>query len=200
MEIIPLIYLKKRKIVAEKEGECLSLNEMSEQINKDEKIYVLDIDGIEKDKPNLCLYPKLSENHKIWVDAGPRVLGDVVDLIMAGATNITVRKKIWPELDISIIKEITENEIYADIGPKSQNMQIIEFSLLDNVDGLVVFNNKNQIETDFKYGSFLKNLCIKYKMYVYESNQKNFSYWKTLGAVGLLVDLDKIKEFHKHGF
>jgi len=75
MEIIPLIYLKKRKILAEKEGECLSLNEMSEQINKDEKIYVLDIDGIEKDKPNLCLYPKLSENHKIWVDAGPRVLG-----------------------------------------------------------------------------------------------------------------------------
>lgn len=200
MEIIPLIYLKKREILVEREGERLSLNEMSEQVDKDEKIYVLDIDGIEKDKPNLCLYPKLSENHKIWVDAGPRVLGDVVDSIMAGATNITVRKKIWPELDASSIKEITENEIYADISSKSQNMQIIEFSLLNNVDGLVVFNNKNQIETDFKYGGFLKNLCIKYKMYAYESNRKNFSYWKTLGVAGLLVDLDKIKEFRKHGF
>ena len=200
MEIIPLIYLKKREILVEREGQRLSLNEMSEKVDKDEKLYILDIDGIEKDKPNLCLYPKLSENHKIWVDAGPRVLGDVVDSIMAGATNVTVRKKIWPEIDTSSIKEITENEIYAEISPKSQNMQIIEFSLLNNVDGLVVFNDKNQIETDFKCGSYLKNLCIKFKMYAYESNQKNFSYWKTLGVAGVLVDLDKIKEFRKHGF
>ena len=200
MEIIPLIYIKKRKILVEREGERLSLTEMLEKVDKDEKLYILDIDGIEKDKPNLCLYPKISENHKIWVDAGPRVLGDVVDSIMAGATNITVRKKIWPEIDTSSIKDITENEIYADISPISQNMQTIEFSLLNNVDGLVVFNNKNQIETDFKYGSFLKNLCKKFKMFAYESNQKNFSYWKTLGVVGLLVELDKIKEFRKHGF
>ena len=196
MEVISLIYLKKRKILSEKEGKQISLNDLLERIDKDGKIYVLDIDGIEKDKPNLYLYPKLSENHKIWVDAGPRVLGDVVDSIMAGATNITVRKKIWPELDISGIKEITESEIYVDIGPKNQNMHSIKFSLINNADGLVIFNDKNQIESDFKYSSFLKNLSAKYKMYAYESSQKNFSYWKTQGVTGILMDLDKIKEIH----
>lgn len=200
MKIIPLICLKKRKIVAEKEGDWLSINEVLERVDKDEKIYVLDIDGIEENKPNLCLYPKLSENHKIWIDAGPRVLGDVVDSIMAGATNITVRKKIWSELDISSIREITESEVYVDIGPKSQDIQSIDFPLLHDINGLVLFNNKNQIETDFKYGSLLKNLCIKYKIYAYESNPKNFSYWKTLGVVGLLMDIRKSREFKKNEF
>jgi uncharacterized protein related to proFAR isomerase len=195
MEIIPLIHLKKRKIVTEKEEKWLSINEALEQVHKDEKIYVLDIDGIDKNKPNLCLYPKLIENHEIWVDAGPRVLGDVVDSIMAGATKITIRRKIWPEPDISSIKEITEREIYVDIDSENRNVQRIEFFLLSNIDGLVVFNNKNQIETDFKYGSFLKNLCIKYKMFAYDPNPKNFSYWKTLGVAGLLVDIGKVKEF-----
>jgi uncharacterized protein related to proFAR isomerase len=194
MEVISIIYLKKRKILSEKEGEQISLNDLFERIDKDKKIYVLDIDGIEKDKPNLCLYPKLSENHKIWVDAGPRVIGDVVDSIMGGATTITVRKKIWPEPDISGIKEITESEIYIDIDSKNNNMHSIKISLINNADGLVIFNDKNQIETDFKFSSSLKNLSVKYKIYVYESNEKNFYYWKAQGVAGILMDLDKIKE------
>jgi uncharacterized protein related to proFAR isomerase len=194
MEVISIIYLKKRKILSEKEGEQISLNDLFERIDKDKKIYVLDIDGIEKDKPNLCLYPKLSENHKIWVDAGPRVLGDVIDSIMAGATNITVRKKIWPEPDISGIKEITESKIYIEIDSKNNNMHSIKISLINNADGLVIFNDKNQIETDFRFSSSLKNLSAKYKIYVYESNEKNFYYWKAQGIAGILMDLDKIKE------
>ena len=42
--------------MAEHEGYRLSFNEILEHVDKDVNIYVLDIDGIEKDKPNLCLY------------------------------------------------------------------------------------------------------------------------------------------------
>jgi len=198
MEIVPLIYLKKRKIVTDK-GELPSFNEMREHVDKDKEIYVLDIDGIEKDKPNLCLYPKISEFYKIWVDAGPRVLGDVIDIVMAGATSITVRKKVWPNLDVSSIKEITESGIYADVDAANQKMPSIESALLHWVDGLVIFNKKDQIENNFKYGSFLKELCAKYKMYAYEPNPKNFSYWETLGVAGLLVDINKIERANKNG-
>ncbi|UCF12336.1 MAG: hypothetical protein JSW06_09905 [Thermoplasmatales archaeon] len=200
MEIIPLIHLKKRKIVTEEEEKGLSINEILEQVYKDEKIYVLDIDGIDKNKPNLCLYPKLLENHKIWIDAGPRVLGDVVDSIMSGANKITIRQKIWPEPDLSSIKEITECKIYVGIDSENQNMQRIEFFLLNNIDGLVIFKNKNKIETDFKYGSYLKNLCLKYKIFAYDPNPKNFSYWETLGVAGLLVDIGKTKEFKRNEY
>ncbi len=200
MDIIPLIHLKKRKITIEQEERRLHFNEILEQVDKDVNIYVLDTDGIEKDKPNLCLYQKLSKSHALWVDTGPRVLGDIVDVIMAGATNITVRNNLWHNLDVSSIKEITENKIYAGVGlinERDRNTEIFPFY---DVDGLVVFDGKNQVERDFKYGSFLKNLCIKHEVYAYERNSKNINYWENLGATGLLVDISKIKEFKKNEF
>lgn len=200
MDIIPLIQLKKGKISVEQEESVLSSIEILEQIDKDTNIYVLDIDGITKDKPNLCLYQKLSKSHVLWVDTGPCVLGDIVDGIMAGATNITVRKNLWHGLGISSIREITENKIYTDIGLKNQNdYKTGAFSFYD-VDGLVVFDRKNQVEGNFKYSSLLKNLCIKHEIYAYEQDPKNFSYWEKLGIIGLLVDISKIKEFKKNGF
>lgn len=171
------------------EGDLSSLSEMREKIDKDEKIYLLDIDGINRNRPNLCLYSKISEIYNIWVDGGPRALGDIVDTVMAGATSITVRKKLWPNLDVASIREITESGIYTDINTVDQKMHSSKYSPFHDFDGLVVFNKKNQIEKDFRYSSFLKELCMKYKMYVYEPYPKNFSYWKTLGAAGLLVDI-----------
>jgi uncharacterized protein related to proFAR isomerase len=200
MDIIPLIYLKKGKIMVEQEEYHLPFNEILEQVDKDVNIYVLDTDGIEKDKPNLCLYQKLSKSHALWVDTGPRILGDIVDVIMAGATNITVRKDLWHELDVSSIKEITENKIYAGVGLKSQDERNTEIFPFYDVDGLVVFDGKNQVERDFKYVGFLKNLCIKHEVYTYERDPKNINYWKNLGVTGLLVDISKIKEFKKNEF
>ena len=200
MDIIPLIYLKKGKIIVEQEEYHLPFNEILEQVDKDVNIYVLDTDGIEKDKHNLCLYQKLSKSHALWVDTGPRVLGDIVDVIMAGATNITIRNNLWHGLDVLSIKEITENKIYAGVDLKSQadnNKEIIPFY---DVDGLVVLDGGNQVERDFKYGSFLKNLCIKHEVYAYERNSKNINYWENLGVTGLLVDIIKIKGFKKNEF
>ena len=70
----------------------------------------------------------------------------------------------------------------------------------NDVDGLVIFNDKNQIERDFKSRGFLKNLCVRYKIHVYERYQKNFSYWEKLGVSGILVDISKTKEFRQNGF
>jgi len=186
--------------MVEHEGYHLPFNEILEHVGKDGNIYVLDTDGIEKDKPNFCLYQKLSKSHVLWVDTGPRVLGDIVDVIMAGATNITIRNNLWHELDVSSIKEITENKIYADVGFKNQGDHDTEIVPLYDVDGLVVLDEENQAERDFKYGGVLKNLCIKHEVYVYERDSKNINYWKNLGITGLLVDIIKIKEFKKNEF
>jgi len=200
MDIVPLIHLKKRKIMIEREEYRPTSNEILEQFDKDANIYVLDSDGIEKNKPNLCLYQKLSKSHVLWVDTGPRVLGDIVDVIMAGAINITVRNNLWHELDVSSIKEITENKIYTSVDLKSQDDRNTEIFPFYDVDGLVIFDGKNRAEKDFKYGGFLKNLCIKHEVYVYERDSKNINYWKNLGVTGLLVEINRIKEFRKNEF
>lgn len=193
MEIISLVRLKKRKIIG-KDGKIISLEELKNSVNKEDTIYLYDIDGIEKDKPNLCLYQKISQFQKMWVDAGPRNLGDVVDEVMAGATSITIRKKTWADLNITSIQEITESKIFIEINATDQGLSSFSFSLFTEADGFVVFISKNDIERDFKLEGFLKDLCLKRKIYVYESNLKNSSYWKILGISGLIVDIDKTKE------
>jgi uncharacterized protein with von Willebrand factor type A (vWA) domain len=128
------------------------------------------------------------------------VFGDVVDVVMAGAINITVRRNLWPELDIPSIREITENEIYTDISLDSRGKHNIDLSFYHDVDGAVIFSKEKHIKADFKFESILKNICLKYKIYVHESDSKNISYWKRMGVRGFLVDLPKLGEFKNHGF
>ena len=203
MEIIPLIHMKDRKPHLEGK-ECPSLlAETLEQLDEGSSIYFLDADGIEKDKPNLCTYQRLPSRQNMWIDAGPRVLGDVVDVVMAGATTIIVRQNLWPKLDIERIKEFTENEIYTGVDLKTQAKNLNNVLLPSGIDGVVLLNNREEIEKDFKIADFVKNLISKSgqrKLYVYDSNLENVTYWEKRGAVGLLVDINKIEEFKKHGF
>jgi hypothetical protein len=191
MEIISLIHLKKRKIVLQ--DVSLTITQLKEQLKKDNKLYILDLDGIERNKPNLCLYQKLSQDYRLWIDAGPCTLGDVVDIIMAGAFDVTVRTEKWPNLDISHINDISERGLFIYIDCNKKNKQGIDLSLIDNSDGLVSFITKNQMERNFDYVSFLKNLSVKYKLYVYDSNKTNISYWKKIGIAGLFIDMKKME-------
>lgn len=199
MEIIPLIHLKKRKIIEPKHTKNPSLIKSLERF-KNKKIYILDHDGLDKNKPNLCLYQKLSKYHEIWVDAGPQVLGDVVDSVIAGATAITIRKNLWRDMNGSVIKEITENKIYSDVNFNNYNNPRTTSSLVYNVDGLVLFDKKNQIESDFKYVEYLKRIFKRYVTYAYEIKITNAIYWKKLGVEGLLTEIDNIEEFEKFEF
>jgi len=199
MKIIPLIHLKKRKIIEPKHSGDHSLIKSLERY-KNKELYILDHDGIEKNRPNLCLYQKLSKYHEIWVDAGPQVIGDVVDSLIAGATDITIRKNLWRDMNLSVIKEITENKIYRDVNLNNFNISRAPSSLVYNFDGFVVFDKKNQIESDFKYAKYLKSICIKYETYVYEIKKTNALYWKKLGVKGLLTELENIEEFENFEF
>ena len=188
MDLIPLIYMKKRKIHVEKTQSSITLKEFLKQVEGEKKIYIFDLDGIEKDKPNLCTYQRLSGSHELWVDNGPRNLGDIVDATMAGATDITLRKNLCPQLYVSKIKEITENKIY-------ENIDFVEELSFGDADGLVNFNSREEIERNFKHSDFLKRRGLKNKIYSYETDLKNRTYWERFGVEGLLVDLNKLKEF-----
>jgi uncharacterized protein related to proFAR isomerase len=200
MEILPLIHLKNRKILDNKDGSELSYDELLTQVDTEKEIYILDIDGIENDKPNLCFYQRITEQRKIWADSGPRVLGDVVDAIMAGAKTITIRKNLWPKIDVSSIKEIAESRVFVAIDLKNQELFNTNISMLQDVDGVVLFLDKNQIDRDFTAREILKTMCSKYNTYVTETYGGDLSYWKKLGVHGVLMHIDHIKEMRKNGF
>ena len=114
MEIIPLLTMKKRNI------QNKNYKEILEKIGDDQLIYIYDLDGIEKDKPNLCTFQKLSKTHLLWIDSGPRDLGDVVDSFMSGVEAVTLRDDLWKNIFLENIREITENKIYSNIKLKQQ--------------------------------------------------------------------------------
>ena len=119
MDIVPLIKMKNRKTVDEKSTLAFDI---IKEFDEEQIIYILDLDGINKNKPNLCTYQKVSKNYSIWVDNGPRNIGDVVDSFMAGATAITINKDLFSDLNIASIRDITENKIYLNLDFKQQSV------------------------------------------------------------------------------
>jgi hypothetical protein len=64
------------------------------------------------------------------VDAGPRSLADVEDLVLAGASTVVLRPSLWPLADPGEIKKVTDCELYQ--------YQDGSAPLLPNITGVVV--------------------------------------------------------------
>jgi len=193
MEIIPLITLKRRTILDT--NQKTSETKEIKQLPEDEKIYILDLDGIEKDKPNLCLFQNISNKYNLWIDSQPVDLGDTVDSFMAGASSITIRKNLLHKISFEEIRDITENKIFLEINLKDFEELKEKKHILEKADGFVIFNDKDLIECNLKYDNFLKEISHIKNTYIYEKNPSNIKYWQNKGIYGLLVDIEKIKEF-----
>jgi len=197
MDIIPLIHIYKRKIVNSNYNDFENFKILLQKY-KDEYIYIFDHDGINKNQPNLCIFQKLSKNHDLWVDSGPRVFGDIVDSIVAGASKITVRKNLVINADTLSINEILENEIYMNIDKKffqSSNNDLIK----KNVNGFVILNDEKTSNYDFKDNSDIRNIVNNNNSYAYLSSKEDIHYINKFDFKGLLVDIEKISEFERIG-
>ena len=189
MEVVPLITMKDRKI--------LNLQDKLDKINQEQILYIYDLDGIEKDKPNLCTIQRLSKTREIWMDSGPRNLGDIVDVFFAGANAITIRKRLFPEIDISKIRDISENKVFADIDFEQNDDDFF----YNEYDGLINFTIREKFEKHFKYGDLIKDYSTKNNVvFTYDSELENVKYWKYFGITNFLVDLVNFEEFKKNAF
>lgn len=81
-----MLILKGRSIL-KKEYPRRALLDLSNELRKRgfEKLYVIDFDGIERNKPQLNIVQILSEDFFVLYEAGPRFGVNIIDLIIAGA-------------------------------------------------------------------------------------------------------------------
>ncbi len=102
MEIIPSISFKDEEPVIVEEGDydyysknghVLSLNEILEELADYEKIYYLDIDGINKNKPQIDVIRELSLRKEVWGDTGARDENGITDAFIAGLTRAVISTK-----------------------------------------------------------------------------------------------------------
>jgi len=189
MQKIPVIYFKKNKIKTSQDSKEISLEDLVEKYSNQKQLYIFDYDGIEKNRPNLCSYPKLSKNFDIWVDSKPEELGDIVDYVLSGGYKIIIRKNQIEKNNIGHIKDITENEIYAGLNLSDIKNLEIEIPGLDKFDGFIIFNTRDEIEKDCHIRDLFNKIVAKKDTYIYESNGENIAYWTNKKIKGVLVDL-----------
>lgn len=195
MDIIPLISIRKGRLLDGKEGNPISLDDLFKRVEKNSLLYVLDFDGIEQNNPNLELYQRLTEQCVLWIDDGPRRIDDVMDTIMAGATNLTLREELWPEMDLPGVFELTDDEVYLGIT-SPQGQKDFNFSSPQQEIGAVVFSQEPETNDEFTTMSFLKDMAVRHKIYLYTSTQGSHTTWEARGITGVLLDLNKREGKH----
>ncbi|MFO7677141.1 MAG: hypothetical protein R6V50_01985 [Thermoplasmatota archaeon] len=200
MKIIPLLYFKKRKIYTNTNKEQISTQEIINSIEKETNVYFIDYDGIEKNKPNFCTYQRISSHYKLWVDYGPRSIGDIFDIVMAGVLNITIRKNLIEYLKIESIKNVIENPIY-EYFTINKSTDISTISASSHSDGVILHsdNTSQSIEKN-NDALVINNVMEKYQVNIIEPDEKNFSYWKKKGAASVITDFTTWKKVKKNEY
>jgi uncharacterized protein related to proFAR isomerase len=79
-----------------------------------DQVFVLDIGGIESNKPDLDLIKKLSQHKEVWLDSGSGNTGNIMDLFVSGASRVVVGTKSIGNLEtLSEAIHLSENIIFS---------------------------------------------------------------------------------------
>lgn len=187
MEILPLIKIRNRKIIKEHSS---VFNKDLEENKEKKRIYILDLDGIEKNKPNFCTYQRLSKFYEVWTDFAPKNLGDVVDAFMSGVNAIVIRKRCYKNFNPKKIREISDNNIFLNIEDEEQeNLSLYK----KEINGYVNFKTREEVESNQKLNRLIRKL--QNDMYSYEKNHDNKEYWKRQEIKGLIIEINKLERF-----
>jgi len=186
MDIYPLISFKRKTPLDGINGSPVSLQEIIKETQAEQPLYIYEEDI---GSAHFEIYQQLSVHRPLWIDAKPRIIEDIVDLVTAGATSIILREKHWKGKQ-ETIKDTIDVNIFSAKDLKQENGQVLPQSALD---GYVVFGLEDQDRVDYKQREWIKNQMRILPVYIYGNQQ--FNTWKTLPVTGIITDLQNIKEF-----
>ena len=193
MDVVPVVHLKQQILFKKKESAAIRalLDEQSLS-----SVYLYDELGILKNHPQVDFYQKLSKVYELWVDAGPRDVGDIVDTVFAGAKKIVLRPSSWVEPDVKKIRELTDHQLFChydiDVSHREENMMhhIPDYDF----DGIIVFVHGDWKKRRFAKEEKIKNLAKKENAFVYMPDNKDQGFWESIGFNGMLVDIELFPE------
>jgi hypothetical protein len=159
--VIPVICIKKRKIVDRNSNPLKifppDIGEVVKFLGKEyEGVYIVDMDGLERNRADFDLYKKLGTN-PLWIDSSPRDVGDVVDLFVAGANKITIRLE---KMDFDTLKEVRwmcDGPIFLKGSESASIAREIGF------DGIVIDENANEASMGVSTWVFIPNQIQRLK-------------------------------------
>ncbi|OYT29068.1 hypothetical protein B6U98_03390 [Thermoplasmatales archaeon ex4572_165] len=185
MKYVPVLFLPS-------DDQKISLNAIDLKNHMEKEgftdLYVIDELGIKKNKPHYKFYQRFSTLFDLWVDTGPRDIGDVVDDIFSGTKIIIIRLDLWTENSLKSIREVTDHEIYVAIDLNSISSLYESRLFFDEADGVVLFVTDNNT-LRFKLESDINQLIKDTSVYVFDM-EKNEHIWSSKDIKGFLRDIN----------
>ncbi|MFO8133709.1 MAG: hypothetical protein R6U10_07280 [Thermoplasmatota archaeon] len=110
MDRIPLVHVENGQAVVG--GECSSAVEALRELRDGhDLVYVVDLDGVRRNRANIDVYKAVSKKAFLWLDAAPRRVEDVIDLVVAGASRVTLGDAV-PDGDLRQLVDMVESDLY----------------------------------------------------------------------------------------
>ena len=120
MDFIPLVYVKDGRFLNSEGKKIRDTKGFIENLNQ-EILYVIDIDGITKNQPNLDFYQRIGKD--LWIDSSPRTFEDIMDVVVTGVSRLTIRERNYVD-DINKIFDNIEIELYLGLDARSDREKL----------------------------------------------------------------------------
>lgn len=215
MDVIPALSLMKSKpvIVEEgdyrpymKEGHELSLQEVLNELEEYDRIYFLDLDGIEFNSLQTESIRKMSTRKKVWADIGARDSKGITDAFIAGADRAVVstktissKKCISKSIDLSdkLILSIDYKDEIISPSEEIRDMGVSgvgQFCLDEGID-TIVFTDLSDDRFQRKYLQLLPE--GHYDLFVGGISRKRADHLGHPNLKGLILDLKEAIRYKK---
>jgi len=184
MEIIPSITVKgdspvivedERYVPFSEEGEVVSMWDLMGELGDYDKIYLLDLNGIERNRPNFDMIQKISARKDIWADLGARSAETITDTFIAGADMAVVSTRTMSSMDLlEDALELSRNIIFTIVvgeGVLSMSKEIKKSSVKDLMSDAVDQGADKVMIIDLSQGGFKDDLIYDmpeedYELYI----------------------------------
>lgn len=93
-EVLPAVFVRGRRVVQPGSWEPVQGPPPAERIRAlaaKGMVYVVDLDGVQRNKADLDTLRRAAEKGNVWADAGSRFATDAMDALVAGAERLTLR-------------------------------------------------------------------------------------------------------------
>jgi phosphoribosylformimino-5-aminoimidazole carboxamide ribonucleotide (ProFAR) isomerase len=139
--VLPLIYLEKGRVVRpakggfaverDSAGEPVDVFDITDDLfSRFHSLYLIDVDGILSNRPQLDYLQEISRGQEVWVEAGPRVADQVIDVLVAGATRAVLSTDTISSVQLEVKHTLAlTDEVALAIPASSGNVESLDKSL-----------------------------------------------------------------------
>lgn len=215
-EIIPAVNLYKGAPVVKwqngyepllnKDEKVMDINGLIELLkDRFDKALITDINGINKNRPQLDLYRDISKKIELWVDAGSRIRDGAIDILVAGAAKVVLGTKTLLDLEeLERTCELSENVIfeidYDDgiVSPKKKIREMSPSQLIGKVknQGIedIIFTDLKHLSSDSHFNLDIAGtlLAENLKLYIHGRFDPENKMLNNLNYAGLITEVETI--------